>query len=35
MWRLIDCSFGIIGLIPLSICLTKINQLEKNTTTNI
>jgi hypothetical protein len=35
MWRLIDCSFGIIGLIPLSICLTKINQLEKTTTTNI
>ena len=34
-WRLIDCSFGIIGLIPLSICLTKINQLEKNNITNI
>ncbi len=34
-WRLVDCSFGIIGLIPLSICLTKINQLEKTTTTNI
>jgi hypothetical protein len=27
-WRLIDCSFGIIGLIPLTICLKKINQLE-------
>jgi hypothetical protein len=27
-WRLIDCSFGIIGLIPLSICYKKINQLE-------
>jgi hypothetical protein len=35
MWQLIDCSFGVIGLIPLSICLTKINQLEKNNTTNI
>jgi hypothetical protein len=35
MWRLLDCSFGIIGLIPLSICLTKIKQLEKNNTTNI
>lgn len=28
-WRLIDCSFGVIGLIPLGICLTKIDQLEK------
>jgi hypothetical protein len=28
-WRLIDCSFGVIGLIPLGICLNKINQLEK------
>ena len=28
-WRLIDCSFGFIGLIPLSVCLTKINQLDK------
>ena len=35
-WRLIDCSFGVIGLIPLSICLKKINQLENNyTSTNI
>jgi hypothetical protein len=28
-WQLIDCSFGIIGLIPLTICLHKIKQLEK------
>lgn len=28
-WRLIDCSFGVVGLIPLSICLTKIQQIEK------
>ena len=28
-WRLIDCSFGLLGLIPLSICLSKIHQLEK------
>lgn len=28
-WRLIDCAFGIVGLIPLSICLSKINQAEK------
>jgi hypothetical protein len=27
---LIDCSFGIIGLIPLFICRKWINQLEKN-----
>ncbi|MGZ8540744.1 MAG: hypothetical protein ACXWV6_08875 [Chitinophagaceae bacterium] len=28
-WRLIDCAFGVIGLIPLSICLSKIVQVEK------
>lgn len=28
-WRLIDCAFGIIGLIPLGICLSKIVQVEK------
>ncbi|SHN38516.1 hypothetical protein [Chitinophaga sp. CF418] len=28
-WRLIDCSFGIIGIIPLLICHRKIKQLEK------
>ncbi len=28
-WRLIDCSFGVIGIIPLSICLKLINRLEK------
>lgn len=27
-WRLVDCSFGIIGLLPLGIVLKKINQLE-------
>ena len=27
-WRLIDCSFGVIGLIPLLICLKKIKKLE-------
>ena len=27
-WRLIDCSFGVVGIIPLSICLKKIKQLE-------
>lgn len=28
-WQLIDCSFGVIGLIPLTICYHKIRQLEK------
>lgn len=28
-WRLIDCSFGIVGIIPLWICYRKINQLEQ------
>ena len=27
-WRVIDCSFGIIGIIPLYICYTKIQVLE-------
>lgn len=27
-WRLIDCSFGIVGLVPLGIVLKKIKQLE-------
>ena len=27
-WRLIDCSFGIIGLFPLLICLKNIKRLE-------
>jgi len=27
-WRLIDCSFGVLGLIPLIICLKNIRKLE-------
>ncbi|HEV8273222.1 MAG TPA: hypothetical protein VGQ04_18040 [Chitinophagaceae bacterium] len=27
-WRVIDCSFGIIGLFPLTICLKNIKRLE-------
>lgn len=27
-WQLIDCSFGIIGLFPLTICYLKIKKLE-------
>jgi len=30
-WQMIDCSFGIIGLIPLVICLHKVRELEKST----
>ncbi|HTI92650.1 MAG TPA: hypothetical protein VL727_18770 [Puia sp.] len=28
-WRLIDCSFGVVGLVPLRICYKKIKILEK------
>lgn len=28
-WRLIDCSFGIIGIGPLLICYNKISRLQK------
>lgn len=34
-WQLIDCSFGLIGLIPLIICLGKIKRLEKLYNLNI
>lgn len=27
-WQLIDCSFGVIGFIPLTVCYYKIQQLE-------
>ncbi len=29
-WRIIDCSFGVVGMIPLGSCLRKINELEEN-----
>ena len=28
-WRLIDCSFGVVGLIPLIVCLRSIRELER------
>jgi hypothetical protein len=31
-WRLIDCSFGVFGAIPLIICLRAVRQLEKSAT---
>jgi hypothetical protein len=33
-WRLIDCSFGLVGLLPLNICYQKIKALEKLLTQN-
>jgi hypothetical protein len=27
-WKLIDCSFGVAGIIPLYLCYTKIQKLE-------
>jgi hypothetical protein len=34
-WTLIDCSFGVVGIIPLKICHKKIKQLEKQIIYNI
>jgi hypothetical protein len=31
-WRMIDCSFGIIGLLPLVICYRRVQELEQITT---
>jgi hypothetical protein len=28
-WRLIDCSFGIVGLVPLSIVRGLVSELER------
>ena len=28
-WRLIDCSFGVFGIIPLSYCLKLVTTLER------
>ncbi len=33
-WRLVDCSFGIAGLVPLIICYRKIYRLEQLATEN-
>ena len=29
-WRFIDCSFGIIGVIPLLICLHHVREIERS-----
>lgn len=31
-WRLIDCSFGVIGFVPLWFCLEWVLELEKSAT---
>jgi hypothetical protein len=28
LWRIIDCSFGVFGAIPLLICLNRVKRLE-------
>jgi hypothetical protein len=28
-WRLIDCSFGVFGVIPLLICINRVKHLEQ------
>ena len=33
-WRLIDCSFGILGFVPLYYCLRLARRLEKNVNPN-
>jgi len=33
-WQLVDCSFGVIGIIPLMICYKKIKQLSISLTKN-
>lgn len=30
-WRLVDCSFGVFGSIPLFICMRSIRALERST----
>lgn len=29
-WRLIDCSFGVVGIVPLLICLHYVRLIEHN-----
>ncbi len=29
LWRVIDCSFGVLGAIPLLICLHRVKRLEQ------
>lgn len=34
-WRLVDCSFGVFGLVPLTICLKKISRAETENDTEV
>jgi hypothetical protein len=34
-WRLIDCSFGVVGIIPLWICRNMIRQMSRLVTVGI
>jgi hypothetical protein len=29
-WRMIDCSFGLVGIVPLLICLHYVRLIERN-----
>lgn len=29
-WRMIDCSFGVVGIVPLLICLRYVRRIERN-----
>jgi hypothetical protein len=29
-WRLIDCSFGIVGIVPLWVCLRDVRRIEQS-----
>jgi len=28
-WRLIDCSFGVVGIVPLWLCRRDVDELER------
>ncbi|MFO1513591.1 MAG: hypothetical protein U1F83_11850 [Verrucomicrobiota bacterium] len=30
-WRLIDCSFGVLGFIPLCVCRQWVKEIESGT----
>lgn len=34
-WRLIDCSFGVLGIIPLYFCYRLIKRLERRRSLNV
>lgn len=34
-WRLIDCSFGVFGAIPLWLCLKHVREIERTSAGNV